>query len=184
MMMPSRKLLVAALLAILGAVCPVKALTYEAWIAGYGLSGDDALPLSDPDGDGVVNLIEFAFAGQDPTVAQAPPTQRIVWGQRTGNQLPHLDPSAITEVPLNVVVTLAEVHVGVEWTPRADIEGVRWSPEYSRIQSGLYSWYSGRNAVVITDGAAGKKIAWSLELTPRNLLDRFFWRIRVKTIDP
>ncbi len=41
-------------------------LTYEEWIAGHGLSGRDAAPGADPDGDGYPNLIEFLL-DTDPT---------------------------------------------------------------------------------------------------------------------
>ena len=35
-------------------------LTFEAWAAAAGLTGADALPLADPDSDGVVNYMERA----------------------------------------------------------------------------------------------------------------------------
>jgi hypothetical protein len=178
----SRKFLVGALLAILGMVCPVRALTYEDWIASYGLTGADAEPLADPDNDGHKNITEFIFANGNPTAGTIL-VQRVMWGQRTGNALPITDPSVITEVANPNALTHA--HAGVEWSPRAGIEGVRVLPEYSRINSGLYSWYSGRNAVIIREkpGDSTKLQAWSLELTARPLLTRFFWRIRVKTIE-
>jgi hypothetical protein len=36
---------------------------YEQWKAGHGLTGDDALDDADPDGDGHVNLLEYALGG-------------------------------------------------------------------------------------------------------------------------
>ena len=39
----------------------VRPLTYQDWVTGYGLSGSSTNILADPDGDGVVNLAEYAF---------------------------------------------------------------------------------------------------------------------------
>ena len=37
------------------------------WVASYGLSGTDALPLADPDHDSLTNFMEFGFSG-NPTI--------------------------------------------------------------------------------------------------------------------
>ena len=46
--------------------------TYSGWAVDHGLYGADAEPTADPDGDGVPNLLEFAFGGNpkvnDPSV--------------------------------------------------------------------------------------------------------------------
>lgn len=34
---------------------------YEAWVTGYGLSGSDKLETADPDHDGILNIVEYAF---------------------------------------------------------------------------------------------------------------------------
>jgi len=51
----------------------VEALAYEVWAAAAGLTGADALPMADPDGDGVVNFMEYALKTDPlkPTVLNA-----------------------------------------------------------------------------------------------------------------
>jgi hypothetical protein len=44
--------------------------SFENWVAGKGLSGEDALAGSDPDSDGMDNLLEYALGG-DPNVNDA-----------------------------------------------------------------------------------------------------------------
>ncbi len=44
--------------------------TYTMWAESYGLAGSSALGTSDPDGDGFINDLEFAF-GTDPTAFSA-----------------------------------------------------------------------------------------------------------------
>ncbi|MDV7399105.1 hypothetical protein RZS08_47285, partial [Arthrospira platensis SPKY1] len=46
---------------------PASAL-FTHWLASSGLSGEDALADSDPDGDGIANLLEYALGG-NPTYA-------------------------------------------------------------------------------------------------------------------
>ena len=57
---------------------------YDAWAAGYSLSGADALPAADPDKDGLNNNSEFAF-GTNPTISNpsAITVSTITAGQTT-----------------------------------------------------------------------------------------------------
>jgi hypothetical protein len=45
---------------------------FNAWLLGYGLTGSNALDTADPEGDGVVNLKEYAL-GLNPTLANVNP---------------------------------------------------------------------------------------------------------------
>lgn len=47
---------------------PEPSTPYEAWTAGFSLSGDDALMDADPDGDGYNNMLEYGLGG-DPATA-------------------------------------------------------------------------------------------------------------------
>jgi hypothetical protein len=52
-------------------------LAYATWAASYELAGDAALPGMDPDGDGQVNFLEYAF-NTSPILAAASPTRFAV----------------------------------------------------------------------------------------------------------
>ena len=62
----------------------VYASAYDAWAASYGLTGNAALPGSDPDGDGQNNMAEF-MAGTNPTNSAS--SLRIVSVARQGNDV-------------------------------------------------------------------------------------------------
>lgn len=47
-----------------------QAVTFESWIATYGLTGASALETADPDKDGKINLIEYCLDGMNPTTSQ------------------------------------------------------------------------------------------------------------------
>ncbi len=48
-------------------------LTYASWANAMGLSGANSDPALDPDGDGMSNLMEYAFAGFHPLISDAQP---------------------------------------------------------------------------------------------------------------
>jgi hypothetical protein len=50
---------------------------YGGWASNSGLTGKDADPLADSDGDGVPNLLEYALEGGDPLVASSSPLYQI-----------------------------------------------------------------------------------------------------------
>lgn len=50
--------------------------TYASWAASYSLTGADALPTADPDGDGLTNLLEYAF-GSNPKAADVTAGARL-----------------------------------------------------------------------------------------------------------
>jgi autotransporter-associated beta strand protein len=62
---------------------------FQAWAAGYELTGDDALPTANPDGDSLTNLQEFAF-GFNPTVSDGAGPLTISGSSITQNGPPHI----------------------------------------------------------------------------------------------
>jgi hypothetical protein len=56
---------------------------FDQWAAAAGLLGSDATPSSDPDADGVPNLLEFAMAG-DPRRGDSAPSLRAATVRVTG----------------------------------------------------------------------------------------------------
>jgi hypothetical protein len=67
---------------------------YENWASTYGLAGNNALPGSNPDGDALNNLQEYAF-GTNPTNATTAPVNYAPGGNVISTGLP---------VPINLAV--------------------------------------------------------------------------------
>lgn len=158
-------LLLAALLAILP---PASwAITYADWIAGYSLTGAAALGTADPDGDGLPNLLEYALAdcipdnpsGNSVDQARLP---KMVFGQRTGNGLPSINPGNITYTGLTPPPT-GTFHIGLRYRPRTGTEQLLVEAQYSRDL--LSGWFSGRGAFVVSPETpiAGDAVQWFLE---------------------
>ena len=120
-----------------GSICEGQT-TYAGWIAGYSLTGSDALTTADPDADGMVNLMEYALAGHNPTVPDVPlsgdPVQGWVLETSEGVfgslVLPPTPPTFSASIPL---------HSGLRWTPRADTVGLTFIPQVCR-DMGTWAW--------------------------------------------
>jgi hypothetical protein len=65
----------------------VEPLTYQSWAAGHGLTGASTNILADPDNDGVVNLMEYAF-NLSPEVADQSALPQIHLQTQTVNGQP------------------------------------------------------------------------------------------------
>jgi hypothetical protein len=91
-------------------------LSYQNWITDYKLTGKDAAPDADSDGDGIVNLLEYAF-GLDPTAADRVglPTSGTVSDQGT-------DYLSIT---FHRLLGATDIH----YTPEFGDDFLHWSPE-------------------------------------------------------
>ncbi len=121
------------------------AITYADWIASYSLSGANALETADPDADGLPNLIEYALAGYNPTVsdisANTANYTQMGFCSRVGNNLNSYGAWQATKP------STGTVHAALRFKPRADATGIRYLVGIGHGGSGLFQWYSGRNAV-------------------------------------
>jgi hypothetical protein len=107
---------------------------YDTWAQSRGLSGANAAPDADPDHDGLVNLVEFAF-GQEPWVSSraAVPTAALTDGYLTLTFRERVGGAGI---------------IGVDYTA----DGVRYSVEVSPDLS-PGSWQSSSALVELVSGS-------------------------------
>ena len=182
------------LLAALALTTPsVRAITYDAWISSFGLTGAAALTTADPDGDGLLNLIEYALDGCDPTnyrTGGTPDYTRLpalVFGLRTGDALPFVDPSVITYSSAGRPTSPTAIfHVGLRYRPRAEAENIRYVMEYSDPFGQLGRWFQGRSVTVdaANTPVAGDRIAWVLQTFTTSTMNRCFLRLRIDPLTP
>jgi hypothetical protein len=84
----------------------------EVWFESRGLSGDEAHPMADPDGDGVPNLLEYAFGGDPLVPGSAPlPEADVVAGELAFTFTRIADPG--------LVYTVEGSDDMITWTPLA-----------------------------------------------------------------
>jgi hypothetical protein len=155
----------AAAIAALLLAAPVAAfgVTFSNWITNYAVA--DTSPGADPDGDGIPNLTEFALAGLDPSrVDSAAALPRMVFGVRTNTNsvIPWRDASVITYTTAVQPPRTEFFYLGIAYTPRADIEGIRFRPQYSWWGANLDAWLDGRSVFLhpISVGTNGEVVQW------------------------
>ncbi|MBK1882516.1 autotransporter-associated beta strand repeat-containing protein [Luteolibacter pohnpeiensis] len=89
---------------------------YETFIAGTSLTGDDAAEDADPDGDGIVNLLEFIFASDPETsgTSEAPTAETneagdLVFSFRRASTAAYLNPEVEYSTTLDGDWTAASI---------------------------------------------------------------------------
>lgn len=112
------------LLCILANAPTLRAVTFEAWVAGYSLSGASALADADPDFDRLSNLVEYALAGLNPTEPDS--TSITSWGFAPALQGAFAE--AETAPPAGAPLAW---HHALVYQLRAGIEGVSVYPQLS-----------------------------------------------------
>lgn len=158
--------------------------SFADWIDGHGLTGTNAAALADPDGDGVPNLVEYAFAGFDPSAADARATTEFVAGTRATNTVsPQEDITVIVLTPdLKPPKDGAPFYIGLRYKPRAGTEGLVLEPQYSWSAANLGSWLDGRGAFYAptqpdTNGAV---ISWMRGMFEKEFKAAFL-RLKIST---
>ena len=171
-----RRFLLTALLATLPFAA--RAITFEAWIASYGLTGGNATISADPDGDGIPNLMEYALDGCNPTIAADSARLPVFgWVQRTGDAIGAwtwvaITPGTNASPPTGGVGGI--YHAGLRYSPRPDAEGISYIVQLSHE---LNRWYSGRSATVTQTYSGNITQATCLAQAPNR--QRIFMRLQV-----
>jgi autotransporter-associated beta strand protein len=94
-------------------------LGYASWIAGFPtLTGNDALPESDPDGDGIANLLEFVLGGT-PTTSDTSILPKASASPNGLNLILNFKRSDFSEVDTTLMLQVGTNLAG--WSPAADI---------------------------------------------------------------
>lgn len=134
-----------ALLSLLCLAIPCQAITYSTWIASYGLTGDSAAIESDPDGDGIQNLMEYALDGMSPivTTSQSHASMpKFGFVRRTGAALGAWEWVGATAAPTNGLG--GKWHFAMRFIARPGVENIRYLPQ---VTPDLTRWHGGRGAV-------------------------------------
>ena len=134
------------LLSLLCLASTVQAVTFDAWVASYGLTGDNASSTADPDGDGVPNLMEYALDGLDPTKCDIgkPCMPSIGFLRRYGNAQGQWEWTGSGRAPTDGVG--GKWHLGMRFTARPGVEGIKYIPQLSTT---LTRWFDGRSATAM-----------------------------------
>lgn len=170
---------------IVSASAHADTITFEDFVASHGLTGADADHLADPDKDGLVNLMEYAFDGFDPSKSDRSAKMIPGWVERDGDERLQYGPFVSGQPPKD-----GHYYFAISWIPRPNTTGIRFEPEMSfstgraapgEKASGLRRWASGRGNVANRLEADGS--ITSIYQGRANIRDRSFWRIRV-IVDP
>jgi hypothetical protein len=149
--------------------------TFAEFMTSHSLTGSDALADADPDGDRIVNLMEYALDGMDPTELDAGSSSMPVFcfARRTGSELGEWE-YAGTMPPTDGLDGV--YHTAILFRPRPGSVGIRYNPQISDVAT-LERWFDGCSAVrseMMHDGQV-----MSVALTQGQRYKRFFMRLEV-----
>lgn len=154
------------------------AVTLEAWLDSYELTGADAADDADPDKDGMPNIIEFALHGGVPNVA-GPWDILPVFGwsmMLADGTFSESQTTAINGAPIGV-------HMALKYKLRAGIEGVKVEPllsipcPASNADKSLFHYFGGQSMTRVMAASIGYTQAVCLMRS--DLLDKGFMKLEI-----
>lgn len=157
---------------------PAQAVTFDAWVAGYSLTGSNATETADPDKDGMSNLMEYALDGGIPN-AHGPMSLKPVFGWC----MPLADGSFSQQTQLPITGSPLGWHNCLTWKMRSGIEDVTAQAQFSQpcpasnADGSLLRWLEGQALVRVVAGASGKLQA--VVLLRADQTERGFMRLQI-----
>jgi hypothetical protein len=157
---------------------PAHAITLDAWIASYGLTGGNAADDADPDKDGMPNIIEYVLHGGVPNVS-GPYDILPVFGwsmMLADGTFSESQAEAINGAPIGV-------HMALKYKLRSGIEGVKVEPllsipcPASNVDKSLFHYFGGQSMTRVMAASSGYTQAVCLMRS--DLLDKGFMKLDV-----
>ena len=143
----------------------VGAAGFASWIAGYGLTGANALPGADPDKDGIANAVEFVLGGNPATVMDAALLPTIALVTNPGGTVPN---GTYLKFTYRRTPASAYLNPGIEYG--ADLTGV-WTSAAGAPQVVAPGFY--------TTPTAADKVEVYVSRTGNQANGKLFGRLRV-----
>lgn len=157
---------------------PAQAVTLDAWIASYGLTGGNAADDADPDKDGMPNIIEYALHGGVPNVA-GPWDILPVFGwsmMLADGTFSESQTAAINGAPIGV-------HMALKYKLRSGIEGVKVEPllsipcPASNVNQSLFHYFGGQSMTRVM--TASSSYTQAVCLMRSDLLSMGFMKLEI-----
>lgn len=142
---------------------PAPATPFSSWAGVQGLSGGNALPDADPDGDGMPNALEF-YTGTLP-------------GSRTSAAKPTFATEVIIGVPRQVISLRRMAGTGMTMTLESSVDLVNWHPDLTVAPDGTLAYHPSFKRLILKSRSGSEPETIEFLVNPP--LGRVFVRFRV-----